>query len=232
MRKLLRSKFIPALIVALALPVLATAQGRAVTTSGIMYVRKMLNADGTIGAPSYAFASTPGRGFYSIDASSVGYTAGSSTDIFRMDSGGIRLNASSTLGWGATTSSSTMDTFFARGAAGVLHLTGTSGTNGIRLQFNGLPTIGTCGTSPAITALSRDTAGSVNVGTGGTATSCTVNFNATWTNAPFCTANGTTTTPANVRAVAASASTTVLTLTAASAWAASEVVAWTCVGPK
>jgi hypothetical protein len=56
---------------------------------------------------------------------------------------------------------------------GHVHATGTD------------PTLSTCGTSPTI--IGNDTAGTVTVGTGGTATACTITFaNAFPTNAPSC----------------------------------------------
>lgn len=189
-----------------------------------------LFADGSASAPSISFATTPTSGAF-LKSGGIAFTNGG-TEVFGVLGGTLELSSGSTVSWGATSVGSAADTILARGAAGVLTATGASGTNGIRLQFNGAPTVGTCGTSPSITSGSRDTAGSVNVGTGGTATSCGVTFNATWASAPFCVANGTTTTAGNVRALAVNTTTTAMTITAASAWAASEVVQWVCVGSK
>lgn len=112
---------------------------------------------------------------------------------------------------------------------GALSVTTNNASVGSVFKADALPTAGTCGTSPAVTAGSTPLAGSVNVGTGGTATSCTVNFNGTaFTTAPFCMATSAT---SNV-VTRATATGTVLTLAATTAWTASDVVAWICIGPK
>jgi hypothetical protein len=112
-------------------------------------------------------------------------------------------------------------------ADGLLSITNAAATTGIRIQ-TGTPTIGTCGTSPSVVANSSDSAGAVNVGTGGAATSCTASFASTWASAPFCVAQNTSTS----LIVRATASTTVLTLTSASAFTASDVIAYHCFGQK
>lgn len=116
-------------------------------------------------------------------------------------------------------------------ADNVLTPQSNTGTLGIRLQF-GLPTVGTCGTSPSVTAGSTDTEGEVNVGTGGTATACGISFNATWASAPRCTAAVNTATPANARAIGVTTTTTAAIFTAATAYAASDKVWWICIGTK
>jgi hypothetical protein len=100
----------------------------------------------------------------------------------------------------------------------------------LSFQLGTTPTVASgFGTSPSITAGSVASAGSVNVGTGGTATQGVVAFGETWPQAPVCVATNATTTAANTRALGTSATTTQLTITAATAWAASTVVNWFCV---
>lgn len=86
------------------------------------------------------------------------------------------------------------------------------------------PAVSACGSSPSI--VGNDVTGRVTVGTGGVATSCTVTFNATWTNAPICVANNETTT----LLARASATATVLTITSASAFTASDTIGYRCFG--
>lgn len=117
-------------------------------------------------------------------------------------------------------------------ADAIWSLSNNAETYGIRLQYAAVPTVGTCGTSPAITAGSTDTAGSVNVGTGGTATSCGITFAGTWASAPFCTASVNTATAGNTRAMGVTTTTTTATFTAATAFVASDKVLWICIGPK
>lgn len=112
---------------------------------------------------------------------------------------------------------------------GQLRIRNNARTAGSILKCDALPTIASgFGTSPSITAESTALAGSVNVGTGGTATSGVINFNGTaFAAAPFVVAMNTTT-GAIVRATA---TTTQLTITAAVAFIASDVIAWICIGP-
>ncbi len=111
---------------------------------------------------------------------------------------------------------------------GTLSLQHTDASRGIRFQFGAVPTVGTCGTNPSVSANSTDTAGSVDVGTGGIATSCTVTFSTAWTNAPYCVASNRDTS----LIARATATTTVLTITSASAFTASDDINWICLGRK
>jgi hypothetical protein len=117
---------------------------------------------------------------------------------------------------------------FTSAADGVVAQTNNAATAGIRFQFAALPTIGSgFGTSPAITAGSTDTAGEVNVGTGGTATSGVITFATAWASAPFCTIQDSTSGLVQ-RAVP---TTTTLTITSL-AWTASDKLQWHCIGAK
>ncbi len=98
------------------------------------------------------------------------------------------------------------------------------------------PTVGTCGTSPTIDAQATNNAGRVTVGTGGTASACTVTFgNSGFTNTPVCTVSFDTAANGCLRA---QPSTTTLIITnydcaaspAARAYAASAVLNYVCVG--
>lgn len=115
-------------------------------------------------------------------------------------------------------------------ADGVLSATINSNGKGIRFQFLTEPAVASgFGSSPGVTSGSTDTAGSINVGTGGAATSGIINFAATWASAPFCLAQDITTSGKETRPTT---STTQLTLTTGSAWTASDVVVWHCIGSK
>lgn len=115
------------------------------------------------------------------------------------------------------------------GTDGVLVADNGTNTAGIRFQFTTASTISSgFGTSPTITTGSTDTAGEVNVGTGGSATSGVIGFASTWTSAPFCIAQDSTTAILQ-RAVS---TTTTLTITSASAWTASDKIEWHCIGSK
>lgn len=115
-------------------------------------------------------------------------------------------------------------------ADGILAFKRNDTNVGVDLKFDALPTVASgFGTSPAITAGSTALAGSVNVGTGGVATSGVINFNgAAFPSAPFCTATPTT---SNIVQRVAS-STTQLTLTVTSAWTASDVIFFQCISSK
>jgi hypothetical protein len=102
-------------------------------------------------------------------------------------------------------------------------------TYGMRMQFAAISTIGSgFGASPAVTAGSTDTAGSVDVGTGGAATSGVVNFATTWSSAPFCIVQDSTTAILQ----RATTTTTAMTITSASAWTANDKIVWHCIGAK
>jgi hypothetical protein len=88
-----------------------------------------------------------------------------------------------------------------------------------------IPTIGTCGSSPAITALSTNNSGSFTVGTG-TTTACTVTFaNSGWTNAPNCTVTDATT----IQALKVATTTTTM-IVSATTNEASDKIFYICQG--
>lgn len=113
---------------------------------------------------------------------------------------------------------------------GALNVTANAGTIGSRLKVDALPTVGSgFGSSPSVTAGSTPFAGSVNVGTGGSATSGVITFGGTaFPSTPFCTYS-TTSTNAVTRGTP---TTTQLTLNSTTAWSASDIVSWICVSAK
>lgn len=115
-------------------------------------------------------------------------------------------------------------------ADGNLVTTNAAATIGVRFKADALPTVGSgFGTSPSVTAGSTPIAGSVNVGTGGTATSGVITFGGTaFPSAPFCVAD-TVTSNTTTRVTS---TTTQLTLTTTVAWTASDVVTWICISSK
>lgn len=94
------------------------------------------------------------------------------------------------------------------------------------LSSGGLaPTItANCGTSPSIAG--TDTNGRLNVGTGGTATTCTITFGTAWTTAPSCVAA----TESTALTIKAKASTSTLIITSATPFTASDLITYICMG--
>lgn len=101
-------------------------------------------------------------------------------------------------------------------------------TNGMRshLVFSGTaPTISACGSSPPVVA-GNDNAMLVTVGTGGAATSCAINFAATWSTAPVCHAQNDT----DRVAYSIATTTSAVTITATAAFTASSKFHVICMG--
>jgi hypothetical protein len=117
------------------------------------------------------------------------------------------------------------------GGSGLIGLGNTAGTIGSVVKIDALPTVASgFGTSPGVTAGSTPFAGSINVGTGGVATTGVINFNGTaYPSAPFCVA---TNSVSHASPSQAAGTTTQLTLFAATAWPASSIVSWICVSAK
>lgn len=117
------------------------------------------------------------------------------------------------------------------GAQGIYNLMRQDQTTGSQLKVDALPTIASgFGTSPSITAGSTPLAGSVNVGTGGVASSGVINFGGTaFPTAPFCI---TTINAVGAQAQAVQSSTTQLTLYSTPAWLTNTTVNWVCISAK
>jgi hypothetical protein len=127
---------------------------------------------------------------------------------------------------GATTHAQLVDP----GVDGQWALTSNNGSIGSRLKFDALPTIASgFGGSPSVVAGSVPMDGSVNVGTGGVATTGVITFNgAAFPSAPNC-VYSTTTTNAVTRGTP---TTTQLTLNSTTAWLANDIVTWHCFSAK
>ncbi len=193
-----------------------------VSGSGVVTAPQLLCPDGTALLPSCgAFASEPTLGFWRSGAGTITAT-GALVGTSFVGSSNILAGTSSILGM-------TGKFQLKAPADGNINAMNAGATLGVDLKVDALPTVASgFGGTPSITAGSTPFAGSVNVGTGGAATSGIINFNGTaFPSAPFCVANDSTTTLAQ-RAIG---STTQLTITSA-AWTASDIVTWICVSSK
>jgi hypothetical protein len=156
---------------------------------------------------------------YPFTISNVGIATFTST----VTVGTLFAGSAAAIGWGARG-------FLATAADGHIYFTNSTASFGSRLKVDALPTVASgFGVGPAVTAGSTPFAGSVNVGTGGSATSGVINFNGTaFGTAPFVICLNTTT----GAVLKASASTTQLTITGNAAFTANDVIAWICVSAK
>lgn len=174
-------------------------------------------SDGTSGAPTLAFASETTLGFWRSAAATVtlqgGFTA--TGDISAASAGKITFTNRGGL---------------AAPANGVFVLRLNDASVGSEFKVDALPTVASgFGTSPAVTAGSTALAGSIDVGTGGVATTGVINFNGTaFPSAPFVAV----TCSAGAVPTIATTSTTQLTLTTSAAWPASTKVSWICISSK
>jgi hypothetical protein len=152
------------------------------------------------------------------------------------NNGGAGAGAAWNLGSGGTgaTANGADGTFTikagARANAAILAVQKNDGTNFFRVDQVGhllmagtIPTVGTCGTSPAVTTGSTDNAGMITTGSTAT-TSCVLTFANAWGAAPFCVAND----DSAVAAVQLAATTTTLTFTYASATSIN--ISYSCLG--
>ncbi len=199
-----------------------------VLAAGTATPTAITTGDGTCAAPAWAFTSDTTTGFFRNGSGDLIYCAGSVGE-FRMVANNIVVRGSSAYEWSSTSDAvGSVDTVMKRGIAGGVSVGGT--TIGSLFKADALPTVSSgFGGSPSITALSTPLAGSVNVGTGGVATSGVINFNGTaFPSAPFCIADSTT---SNIT-TRVSTTTTQLTLTTTTAWSASDVLTWLCISSK
>lgn len=189
------------------------------TPVGVLKFGSSLN--GAAATFPFSFSTVVGAGSSNIDSSTGLLTLGGNSNVASMAS--LRAGIGSQLGWSSRSQ-------MLAPTDGSVTLNNAAIALGSTLKFDALPTIASgFGTSPAITAGSTPLAGSINVGTGGTATTGVINFNGTaYPSAPFCiVTTTTTTTPTRVLA-----STTQLTLNSTVAWLASDVVNWHCVSSR
>lgn len=185
--------------------------------------------NGSVSAPSLTWTSATTSGPYFDASGNIAWSAQGAIQWLQAVNA-MTYASTGCIGWSSSTPDlAASDTSLCRGGAGRVNITNTAGAIGSSIKVDALPTVASgFGTSPAITAGSTPFAGSVNVGTGGAATSGVINFNGTaFPSAPFCIANDSTTTLVQ----RASATTTQLTITSA-AWTASDVVTWVCVSSK
>jgi hypothetical protein len=182
--------------------------------------------DGSTGAPSLAFANETTNGFYRSGAGNIA-TGSTTTQVclpgLCASANNALLNAATLLTWNSRARiGSDVD--------GEVFVENQATTSGARLKVDALPTVASgFGTTPGVTAGSTPFAGSVNVGTGGVATSGVIAFGGTaFPSVPFCiVSNG-----GSSAVLSAIATTTQLTINSGSAFAASSLVDWICVASK
>lgn len=180
--------------------------------------------DGTALLPSYTFTSEPTLGFW---RSAAGTTTHQGTLNVTSNFNGalnVAAGASNALLWNSRTAMYSP-------ANGVLNINQQNSSTGSQIKVDALPTIASgFGTSAAISAGSTPFAGSLNIGTGGVATTGVINFNGTaFPSAPFCVVS---TRLGNNAVTGAQPSTTAMIINASTAWAANEIVSWICVSAK
>jgi hypothetical protein len=193
----------------------------------------LLAPNGTVAAASYASSVDPTTGIFFLGAGTFDITV-AGVERLRATAGVIDIG-SQQLRFGPSVG--TTDIVLARNAAGVFEINnGTAGTfrdliarnitlNGGHLVTGSVaPTMGACGTSPSVAG--NDNALFVTVGTGGVATSCAVNFGASWTTAPVCVAQSGT----DKVSYSIVSTTSLVTVTAAAAFTASSNLNILCMG--
>jgi hypothetical protein len=182
---------------------------------------------------SYSWANSPLDGYFRAGGDDYRIRA-NNTDVLRISSNTlIGAEVATNLGFGWTSE----DVYIKRNSAGVIEIdNGTAGTfrdliarnitlNGGHLVTGSVaPTMGACGTSPSVAG--NDNALFVTVGTGGVATSCAVNFGASWTTAPVCVAQSGT----DKVSYSIVSTTSLVTVTAAAAFTASSNLNILCMG--
>lgn len=215
-----------------------TFSGGSATTGNTSTTGVFLAGDGTVAAPAHSFTSEPDNGWYRPAANSIAYGSNGTTAAMTITSagqvttvgggdfttqGGVNIGGAQKYGFTTTGS-------LATSANGVFLLRLNDTSIGVSLKADALPTIGSgFGTSPSVTAGSTALAGSVNVGTGGIATTGVITFNGTaFPSAPFCVADsGTSNTATRI-----STSTTQLTLSTTVAWLTGDLLSWICISSK
>lgn len=96
-----------------------------------------------------------------------------------------------------------------------------------QIEYGGSdPAVSLCGTSPSV--VGSDSAGRITVGTGGSATSCTLTFAKTWANAPICMFRNEVTGESLIGAP--STTSVALTRIGGGAYGASDTIAYHCLG--
>lgn len=176
--------------------------------------------NGSAAAPSIVSSNftTTGMFFPSAQQVDLSVSGVSFLDI-NGTQGAIRIKASQLLGWSSGDPSNTNLAFYWQpDHVGALRWVST----------NSAPTVtANCGTSPTVTG--NDGLFKLNVGTGGTATTCTITFNIAWGSAPSCFVNDET---SQAVTTTAAPSTGTVILTATAAWTASSILDVKCERPN
>lgn len=186
-------------------------------TTGNINSNRILVGDGTSGAPSYSFNSEPTLGFWRSATNSIKFQGGGGITTPRLSNTGDSQFGSS-------------GSYLRVLMNGQWMFADNSLTFGSIVNVSALPTIASgFGTSPSITAGSTPLAGSVNVGTGGVATTGTINFNgAAFPSVPFCTYSDST---SNI-VTRGTPTTSTLVLNATTPWLGSDIISWLCISSK
>lgn len=193
------------------------------TTGVLIPVTSSNFADGTSLLPSIAYASEPTLGFFRSSATIITATGNFNVTGESGSTTNFRAGAAGAFYWSTKS-------LIKSPTNGIETHTLQDSSIGVEFKYDALPTVASgFGTSPSVTAGSTPMAGSINVGTGGVATTGVINFNGTaFPSAPFVVCMNTTT----GAVVRATTSTTQLTITAPAAFTASDVVCWICVSSK
>lgn len=200
------------------------AGGSSSSSDGFSFTNPVGFPDGTAPLPSIYFNSERTLGLWRSAAATITAQATTFTVTGSIGySGNINGGTSSLINWSGTTR-------IGANTGSQLVIQNNAATVGSVLNVGALPTIQSgFGTSPSITAGSTPLAGSVNVGTGGVATTGVINFNGTaFPSAPFVVCMNDT----SIISVKASASTTQLTITSTTPFNANDIVSWICISSK
>lgn len=181
-------------------------------------------------------SSSQGFSIITSGTTGVGFLTGNAHTLTIAN--GIQLKSNGGFFWTSSNDpNGTVDTALLRDSAGRVKVEDGSGSHNPKdlivrqylTQTDSAPTVSSgFGTSPAITSGSTNSAGQIDVGTGGVATSGVINFNTSWPNPPFCIAQDQTTAILQ----RATATSTQLTITSASVWIANDKINWHCIGPR
>ncbi len=222
--------------------------GLTLYNSGIFKGTAVSNGAGTAASPSYTFTTDTNTGLYSVDADQLGVsiagvrsfnfsaTAGKLEGISGIPSLTLDDSAGAKLAYTGSSIRAATNTVLVSGSAGFDITAGTPFTIASKVVLSGAtPTISSgFGTSPSVTA-GYSTAFRVNVGTGGVATTGVIAIpGAAATTGWNCSCTDITTHVGTCQQTASTTTTAsfgqFVSAGTAQAWAASDVLAVTCVG--
>lgn len=123
----------------------------------IRWGTQALSSSGTAAAPGVSFASGTGHGMYYYGASHLGFSVGGTLQALIRSDGVVIVPGTGAIGFAATVADTAFDTYWTRGAAGVMEL--KDGTTAQELRVYGTTT------GPAYLRLSHNGAGDAIVGT-------------------------------------------------------------------